>query len=215
MCKLYFLKYIYIEGRKRRGGQAAIEPHHIHHTHPKTFSNSQTVISTMGRKKGRKKAPESVSLTQAELEEAISRYTHTAERLMRPTLNRAIKRRDKAYEQLTELEESEKALFIVENEGEGLKETRVNIGEEFYVRATVNVEKGLIVDVGCGGFLVDMNLEEAGSFMHERKCWLQGIVRIEQDKIVTLKEQIGEIMKNLKKLEDTTDIDVNVQIISQ
>lgn len=151
--------------------------------------------------------------------EAIAKYTRVVERRMKPMLRSAVERRDKAFEQITDLEQtfiSLKALQLAVEEniqstvrtepGErpALLETRVNVGEQFYVQAHVYDADPLIVDVGFG-IMVEMSLTEATAFFDARNTFLKGIADRESKQISELRSQLDEIVTKLTQLKMEVD----------
>lgn len=156
---------------------------------------------------------------QANANEAIAKYSHLVERRMKVMLCSAVERRDKAFEQITEVEQTEislKALqFAVEENAHSavrtdpggrpvLLETRVNVGEQFYVHAHVYDADPLIVDVGFG-IMVEMSLSEATTFFHARKFFLNGIADKESKQISELESQLDDIVTKLTQLKMEVD----------
>lgn len=146
-------------------------------------------------------------------------FRHTIEKCMKPTLQKAIEQRDKKYTELLELEQTElsiKALELTlsEREAQGeaqendspairektpLMETRVNIGEEFYMRANVYDADAVFVDVGFD-IMVEMSLSEASAFFSKRKALLQAAADRESKTITEIQEQLEQMASYLTQL---------------
>lgn len=155
-------------------------------------------------------------LTPEEAETVLLRYTHEIETKLKPDLDAATRRRDKVLDELIQLEQMETALDLInatakekKNEQDGnvtnkgekqpAMETRVNIGEEFYIRAHVHDMENIIVDVGCG-VLVEMSFEEAREFILTRRSWLEKQAAFFSDKVVKIETHLKTAIKCLSEL---------------
>lgn len=161
--------------------------------------------------------------SEQELSEGILKFTHTVERRMKPTLNAAIRRRDLVYEQMAELEQTQVALQTIEmakeeatesppqtqmdpGEKQVLLDMRVNIGEQFYMRAHVYEAEPLIVDVGFG-VLVEMSSAEAADFFGKRRDFLQDVADRQSKQISEIRSQIEEIVSKFSQIKVHADAD--------
>lgn len=155
-------------------------------------------------------------LTPQEAEEALLRYTYEVEAKLKPDLDVATARRDKVLDELIQLEQMETALDLIDatakekkNEQHGniqekrekqpAMETRVNIGEEFYVRAHIYDMKNIIVDVGCD-VLVEMSFKEAREFILIKRSWLEKQATFFSDKVVKIETHLKTAIKFLSEL---------------
>lgn len=156
--------------------------------------------------------------TKSEAKLAIAKFTHAVERRMKPALDAAILRRDDALRRLAELEQCRTALELVQlsakhpnasaaasypGEQPAFMETRVNLGEEFYVQAHVFKSQPLVVDVGIG-VLVEMSLPQVSMFYGHKGRFLQHVVDSETAKINEIRTNLEEVASNLAKLKTET-----------
>lgn len=127
--------------------------------------------------------------------------TQVASDSLERELKRTVGRRDEMLRQLAELEQTDNALALLRNEhGKKELDTRVNLGEQFYVRAKVplNTESDreplVVLDLGRG-VLAEMQLDQASKNVQLRREWLQGIIDREQDNVSTIKRKAQQLVK--------------------
>lgn len=145
------------------------------------------------------------SATPEEARAAIAEYTRAVEQQLRPALEAATAARESAQDCLLETEQMEKALEALDLSAEEKVddrdesgqlpprlETRVNIGEEFYVKANVYILEPIIVDVGLG-FLVEMSRTEVRQFTQRRRS-------LYEDEVDRCSKRIEKVQAHLKSL---------------
>lgn len=152
---------------------------------------------------------------------AIASYTRIVEQRLKPSLDAATSLRNKAYDEIAELKQMSNALHIVKltrktNEAkhpEGIVdesgktapalETRVNIGEEFYVRANIYDLEKVIVDLGLG-VMVEMTVDEAQTFVKDRLSSLEDQAKKHSARISEIQAHLESITECLSELEIST-----------
>lgn len=157
---------------------------------------------------------DAVSLKEARA--AIENFTTSIEKRLKPGLNEACQQRDKAMGGLAELEQMEKALDVLDMADEAAKgikgkldvsgrplpalETRVNIGEEFYMKGHVHCLDRVIVDVGLG-VRVELSRRQARGFVNDRRHMLQVRVDRHTKRIAEVQAILNNVMENVSKVE--------------
>lgn len=152
------------------------------------------------------------SATPEEARAAIAEYTSAVEQQLRPALEAATIARRKAQEYLLETEQMDKTLHALDMAAEEQPrdtdecgdlpprlEARVNIGEEFYVKANVYILEPVIVDVGLG-FLVEMSRAEVRQYVQRRKNLYEGEVDRCSKRIETVQAHLKSLLKYLGEL---------------
>lgn len=154
---------------------------------------------------------------------AIESYSTAVEKRLKPGLDTACRKRDLAFAQLAELEQMQKALDVldinaedaadakevgrIEEDASGrpmpVLETRVNIGEEFYMNAHVHSLDCVIVDVGLG-MLVELSREEARRFVEERRDMLEKRAERETKRIAETQAILNKVVEQLAELKMAT-----------
>lgn len=152
------------------------------------------------------------SATPEEARAAIAEYTHVVEQQLRPTLEAATSAREKTQEYLLETEQMNKALNALDvaadeqledrdeyGELPPRLETRVNIGEEFYVKANVYILEPVIVDVGLG-LLVEMSRAEVRQYVQRRRNLYEGEVDRCSKRIEKVQAHLKSLLRYLGEL---------------
>lgn len=114
-------------------------------------------------------------------------------------LKRTLARRDRALRQLAELDQTDTALDVMRNERRRKHlETRVSLGEQFYMRAKVPLkideEQLVVLDVGRGVF-VEVNLDQAMQQVQARREWLHANLGREQAHISSIKTKAKQMVR--------------------
>lgn len=156
-------------------------------------------------------------MSAAEAKAAIEKYASAVERRLKPGLDAACELRDKAFEQLAETEQMEKALDVLDVAAEAAAEkgaeaqrdvtgrlppaleTKVNIGEEFYMNAHVHSLEPVIVDVGLGA-LVEMSRQEAREFVTKRRGMLEAQAATQTKRIAEVQAHLEHVVRHLAEL---------------
>lgn len=169
--------------------------------------------------------------TSSEAHAALREYTHALERQLRPTLQTALAKRNRVFDELIELEQAQTALralrltrdddnspVVLSNDpGQtpSAMEMRVNIGEEFYMQACVPKLEPVIVDVGLG-VMVEMSMDDAVWFFEERKKALEILAKSHSKHIADVQQQVDQMTHNLNSLQlHTTIADLSATSPSQ
>lgn len=145
--------------------------------------------------------------TQREVDAALEQYSNFVERRLKPDLDSACERRDKYFQELAKLDQVSKALDMLdasatesEKDTENSPiETRVNIGEEFYIRAVVDDVDKVVLDIGLG-VLVEVSRAEARKLLAERKQFFTALSDTATDRITHVQAHMKSVMTSLSKL---------------
>lgn len=156
------------------------------------------------------KAPKS-----EEIQATIKNYTQIMDNQMKPMLHKTLERKEVTLRKLSELEQTQTSLRALEltleesltTSSDGLEEgekapilqTRVNIGEEFYMRANVYNADAIIVDMGSG-ILVEMTMPEAKKFFTRKKALLQAVLQATKSTITELEDQLQKMATHISEL---------------
>lgn len=164
--------------------------------------------------------------TTEETQLAISDYKRIVERRLKPNLDVACAQRDRILHQLSEVEQMAKALIAIDstalqpvstNENRcrdemgaplPVLETRVNIGEEFFVRANIYELDKVVVDVGLG-VLVEMSRSEARTFVDDRRGVLEASLAIVSNRIAEIQAHLEGVVQCLTELQVTAGMQEN------
>lgn len=138
----------------------------------------------------------------AEVEAAIARYTTAAERRIKPGLDTVCEQRDRLFNELARVDQLNHVLEQLANAGSVEVETRVNIGEEIYATAQVDLGHPLVLDVGSGIF-IEASLEEARKILSERKQLLDELANDATASIVSAQAHLKAVLSNVARLRAT------------
>ncbi|PXF42009.1 Protein UXT-like [Gracilariopsis chorda] len=148
------------------------------------------------------------SATREEADAAIDKYSRDLEKRLYPALETTFSLRDKALAQLAELEQTERGLRLVEREccssrggksGKPAVETRVNLGENFFVRAEAQRTATVVLDLGLG-VLAEVTFSEANKFVQERRQMLRRIADSNTKKATKMQAMVEGVMKCISGL---------------
>lgn len=155
--------------------------------------------------------------TVEEIKTAYENYTHAVELRLKPGLDAVCELRDQTFEQLAELEQTSRALDVIDAAADGKTDserqhdvdetgaplpamkTRVNLGEEFYVQAHVHKLDVIVVDVGLG-IMVEMTRDEVREFIKTRKEALESQGAKHSKRIAEIQAHLKTVMKLLSQL---------------
>lgn len=155
-------------------------------------------------------------IPEEEARQIIADYTQAIEKRLRPALEAAKRQKARAEEMIIEAEQMQNSLAMLDDaktnqihtldETDSLPpklQTRVNIGEEFYINAHVYKLEPLIVDVGYN-YLVEMTREEAQQFVEKRKSLFQSQLESSTKRIEQVQAQVRRLLCYLNELLETT-----------
>lgn len=154
--------------------------------------------------------------TSAEVNAAVAQYSRVIEHRLKPGLDAACEIRDRTFEQLAELDQMSKALDVLDAAAEdsaagssvknGLHgdappalETRVNIGQEFYVAAHVPQLDRIAVDIGLG-VMVEMSRDEARGYVQLRRDVLESQAEKHTKRITVVQAHLKTMLGSLSLL---------------
>lgn len=142
----------------------------------------------------------------AEVHSAIERYTSAAERRLKPGLDAACEQRDKLYSELEKIDvqqHSISTLKLSSPSSDGNNDritTSVNIGEEFYVAAEVDMSSKKLVLQLTEGIYVELTIVEAERILGERKVLLEKLAGQATERIVGIQAHLKAVLTNVAKL---------------
>lgn len=146
--------------------------------------------------------------TQEEAKAAIDKYSRDLQNRLYPALEATFSLRDKALSQLAELEQTERGLRLIEKEccssrggkaGKPAVESRVNLGENFFVRAEARRTDTVVLDLGLGVF-AKVTFTEANKFVQERRQMLRRIADSNTKKAAKMQAMVEGVVKCISGL---------------
>lgn len=155
-----------------------------------------------------------------EAKRAVEHFTKEVDERLRPALDAACASRDETIRELGELEQMARSLHVIDMAADGKSddqrrkrhdesghqlpslETRVNIGEEFYVRAQVYDLDRVVVDVGLG-ILLEMTRSEAAAFVTSKRHSLEEIADKYGKRISQIQSHLESVLNYLSQLKLT------------
>ncbi|KAI0560505.1 Prefoldin alpha-like protein [Gracilaria domingensis] len=147
-------------------------------------------------------------ISPEETNAALQNYSRALERRLKPTLAATFSLRENALKQLAELEQTDRALRVVEKEcrssraksGKPVFESRVNLGENFFVRAEAKRADKVVLDLGLGVF-VEVGFREASKFVQQRRQMFRTIADTETKKVAEMQAMVEGVVKCLSGLQ--------------
>jgi len=143
-----------------------------------------------------------VPANSMEVHSAIERYTEAAERRLKPGLDSACEQRDKLYSQLEKIDVQQHSLNSLKDATDtGTINTSVNIGEEFYVPAEVDMSgKKIVLQLAPTEVYVEVTIEEAEKILGERKELVEKLAGATTENIVGIQAHLKAVLTNVAKL---------------
>ncbi|CAN8061419.1 unnamed protein product [Agarophyton chilense] len=147
-------------------------------------------------------------ISMEEANAAIQNYSRALERRLKPTLASTSSLRDNALKEVADLEQTDRALRVVEKEfrtsrarpGKPLFETRVNLGEDFFVRAEASRTEKVVLDIGLGVF-VQVDFREASKLIQQRQQLFRSIADTQSKKVAEIQAMVEGVVKCLSALQ--------------
>uniref|UniRef100_A0A6B2LRG3 Uncharacterized protein n=1 Tax=Arcella intermedia TaxID=1963864 RepID=A0A6B2LRG3_9EUKA len=119
---------------------------------------------------------------------------------MKVDLKNVLDQRDVVYQETAEYLELRNNVLTFKGE-EGKMKTKMNLGHEFFVEATIKETKRIMVEVGLG-FVVEFTLEEALEFIDWKEEQLNTKSKKLTELALEIKAQIKMMLHALQQLAD-------------
>ena len=150
--------------------------------------------------------------SQFKIGEKVKKYEAFLNDQLRPDLKSVLEERDKIYEDISEYLALKNSIEAIQSAGspKPLK-TKVDIGNNFYMRANIQNPDKIFVDVGLGLFL-ELNHSEALEFIDKRKKLLEKKTEILTEESTKIKANIKLVIHGLRELQDLKSEDLNKPI---
>ena len=132
--------------------------------------------------------------------ENIGKYEAFLDDVLRKELAERQRARDEAQEKVIECQKLVKHLTLIKDRRLEELEMMVNLGCEFYARATVEDCSRVSVETSFGFFL-EMTLEEAIEFLPKKETYLEERVKILNEQIVESKARITMFLNALSGMQ--------------
>ena len=133
----------------------------------------------------------------------VTKYEEFLNDKLRPDLKACLEERDNIYAEIAEyssLKKSIEALKIADLPQEKPLKTKVDLGQNFYVKARVTNPQKVSVDIGFGMFL-EMNHTEALEFIEKKSKFLQDKADNLTKESVKIKASIKLVLHGLREIQ--------------
>ena len=133
----------------------------------------------------------------------VTKYEEFLNDKLRPDLKACLEERDNIYAEIAEyssLKKSIEALKIADLPLEKPLKTKVDSGQNFYVKARVTNPQKVCVDIGFGMFL-EMNHTEALEFIENKSKFLQDKADNLTKESVKIKASIKLVLHGLREIQ--------------
>ena len=133
----------------------------------------------------------------------VTKYEEFLNDKLRPDLKACLEERDNIYAEIAEyssLKKSIEALKIADLPQEKPLKTKVDLGQNFYVKARVTNPQKVCVDIGFGMFL-EMNHTEALEFIENKSKFLQDKADNLTKESVKIKASIKLVLHGLREIQ--------------
>ena len=133
----------------------------------------------------------------------VTKYEEFLNDKLRPDLKACLEERDNIYAEIAEyssLKKSIEALKIADLPQEKPLKTKVDLGQNFYVKARVKNPQKVCVDIGFGMFL-EMNHTEALEFIEKKSKFLNDKADNLTKESVKIKASIKLVLHGLREIQ--------------
>ena len=133
----------------------------------------------------------------------VTKYEAFLNEKLRPDLKACLEDRDNIYAEIAEYASLKKSIEALKSadlpQGQALK-TKVDLGQNFYVKARVKNPQKVCVDIGFGMFL-EMNHTEALEFIEKKSKFLQDKADNLTKESVKIKASIKLVLHGLREIQ--------------
>ena len=133
----------------------------------------------------------------------VTKYETFLNEKLRPDLKACLEDRDKIYSEIAEFSSLKKSIEALESAdlpAEQSLKTKVDLGQNFYVKARVKNHKKVFVDIGFGMFL-EMSYAEALEFIEKKNRFLQDKADNLTQESVKIKASIKLVLHGLREIQ--------------
>jgi len=140
-----------------------------------------------------------VPLSPEQTDNNVQRYQQFIETKLKVHLKQTLDQRDAVYTKLAQYVELSKNLTLIKSSSLSKLKTQVNIGSDFYLQAVIPDCSLVTVEIGLG-FFVELQLDEAISFISDKQQQLEKQVESYSKKAAVISSQIKMIYEGIAEL---------------